>query len=73
VLQALSLVQVHLNCCDGQACGCTRAQNMTGPRWHKAWEDVDLCSAAFNQLPESQKLLFECIQYPGDELVPYKP
>jgi hypothetical protein len=65
------VVQVHLCSCDGQACSCTRAQNMTGPRWHKTGEGVDLCSAAFDQLPEAEKLLFECIQYPGDEPVPY--
>jgi hypothetical protein len=75
VLRAVGalVVQVHLCSCNGQACGCTPAQDLTGPRWHKAGEDFDLCSTAFDRLPKAEKLLFECIQYPGDEPVPYKP
>jgi hypothetical protein len=67
------VVQVHpFVGCDGHACGCTPALTMTGPRWHKAGVNFDLCGTAFDQLPEAEKLLFECIEYPGDQPVPYK-
>jgi hypothetical protein len=65
--------QVHHWFCDGHTCGCAPARLVTGPLWRKAREDFGLCSTAFDQLPEAEKLLFECIQYPGDEPVPYKP
>jgi hypothetical protein len=46
---------------------------MTGPRWHKVGQNTDLCNTAFDQLPDAEKVLFECIEYPGDKSVPYKP
>eukprot|EP00038_Savillea_parva_P014643 m.11626 g.11626 ORF g.11626 m.11626 type:complete len:1437 (+) comp2862_c0_seq1:107-4417(+) len=53
----------------GVQCDTTGMCPLLGPRWRKL--QTDLCNAAFNELPASEQAMFELIDAPGADPIPF--